>query len=157
MVVFLTLCLGALLGDKEPPQVWASLANCTVLAKTTRRDCVLQLFRRHVKPGMPLSEVARLLDHPDWLKDEGIHFFDFITGWVPVRLDGGDALYTIRIFPELGIESGFVYLAVAKPEMWPGGVGLARVLQGRIGDKRWRTQVVRDFWADGMLDSAAGK
>ena len=83
MVVFLTLCLGALLGDKEPPQVWAALADCPALAKTTRRDCVLELFRRHVRSGMQLSEVGRLLDHPNWLKDEGIHYFDIIAGQVP--------------------------------------------------------------------------
>jgi hypothetical protein len=157
MVVFLILCFGALLDNKEPPQVWATLANCTVLAKTTRRDCVLELFQRHVKPGMPLSEVARLLDHPKWLKDEDVHFYNIITGYVQVRHAGGDCIYHLQIFHEYGPQSGWIYFSVSRPASYSDGVDMARVFQGRSRDDDLKRQVIVDFWVAGMTNSAAGE
>jgi hypothetical protein len=62
----ITVCcfVTALLAVQESPRVLSSLANNPALDKNLRRDCVLQLFRRHVKPGMRLSEVALLLGRP---------------------------------------------------------------------------------------------
>jgi hypothetical protein len=155
MVVLLTLCLGALLGDKEPPQVWAALANCTALAKSTRRDCILELFRRHVKPGIPLSEVARLLDHPNWLKDEDVHFYDVIAGHIPVRCGGGDCIYHLQIFHEYGPKSGWIYFSVSRPASYSGGVDMSRLFQGRSRNDDLKKQVIVDFWVTGMTNSAA--
>src|SRR6266576_23758 len=52
----------------EPAAFWAKLANNTSVEPSCRRVCVLELFRRHVRPGMSLGQVADLLDNPTWLE-----------------------------------------------------------------------------------------
>jgi hypothetical protein len=152
MVVFLTLCLGALLSDKEPPQLWAALANCPFLTTTTRRDCVLELFHRHVRSGMRLSEVARLLDHPAWLEEDDVMHFAVSPVELPPGCNPNDfpalddippdkGLYIFRILPELKHEHreirrvrGVIDLVVSGPPDDKEGPAVAQLLRGTGGD-----------------------
>jgi hypothetical protein len=47
----------------EPVWIFKALANTQIIGPTWQRYCISQLFRRHVSPGMKLSELARLLDN----------------------------------------------------------------------------------------------
>ncbi len=83
-----------------PAQAWARLASDAAYGLVQRRVCVFELFRRHVHPGSTVAEIARLLDHPTWLRDEHVRELEDIGGRLPpVTLDGEDAVFAIDVLP----------------------------------------------------------
>jgi len=109
----------------ERPGLWSALANNPSVGVQCRRYCVEHLFRRHVRPGMKVSELARLLDKPTWLVDtevlawsDGTKRGECFDGWCPLRdwpAKGGTA-FCILPFTGAGPDGEEVWLRVS-PKM----------------------------------------
>jgi hypothetical protein len=97
----------------ESPRFWTDLANSPDFGKIRRGHCVMQLFRRHVPPGTKLSGLGRVLDRPDWLRDEDVDVVADLGGKVPVRWTLEDTVFVLRVVPELPGKSEAVYLRVS--------------------------------------------
>jgi hypothetical protein len=65
---------------KDEAAVWARVANSKKYSDVRRRRAVLQLFDRHVRPGMTLGDVAVLLAKPSWLKQESMKVSEWVGG-----------------------------------------------------------------------------
>jgi hypothetical protein len=155
VAVFLTLCLGAVVGN-DSPQVLSALANSPTLEKTARRDCVLKLFRHHVRPGMRLGELARLLDHPAWLKEEDVSHFIFLGGFVPVDWSPGkNSLYSVRIILEGDDEVPAVYLLVSGKTDSRESRAVARLLRGTGGDGHQDRVILQVGYSDPIRERPA--
>ena len=95
-------------------------------------DCggVTAFFRRWVSPGMRLSDLARLLDKPHWLKyafakripeepgpeDEGTIRSIVMLGNgrpPPVRVTSEDTVFVLVVFSEPGVYGDLIYLRVS--------------------------------------------
>jgi hypothetical protein len=72
-------------------------------------------FRRHVQPGIKLSELAGILDQATWLRRREMFNWNEACGsfWIPVGISQEDTTFGIRIFPELESSMGVVYLRVS--------------------------------------------
>jgi hypothetical protein len=118
--MFLLTCALALLDCSplpavEPPGLLTAIANSPGVGSPCRRDCVLMLFRRHVRPGMRLSHLARVLNAPTWLRADEVCDWTNVAGsfFIPVDITQGDTTFSIRLFPELGPGMGVIYLRVS--------------------------------------------
>jgi hypothetical protein len=69
----------------EPASFWSEIANDSRFKIECRRIAVLQLFSRHVRTPTPLAEIAKLLNHPGWIRNEDIKSITFIGGFVPLK------------------------------------------------------------------------
>jgi hypothetical protein len=98
----------------ESAKFWTDIVNSTDYTKVHRRHCIFQLFRRHVSPGMRLSELAQILDNPNWLKDENVHVVAELEGKIPVQWTLEDTVFVFLVFPELPMENNWaVYLRIS--------------------------------------------
>jgi hypothetical protein len=82
----------------EPPQFWSAQANRCCVSEAYRRYCLKQLFTRHVRCGMTVSQLARLLDHPTWLADRDVRDETkdrFSTGALPVEWHSDETVFTL--------------------------------------------------------------
>jgi hypothetical protein len=80
----------------EPPRFWSAIANNPEYRTDHRRRAVLQLLARHFHSGMTCSDIARLLDHPDWLDPQGVTGGP-ATGPRPPGVDEMDGLAIVNI------------------------------------------------------------
>ena len=64
---------------------------------------------------MQLSEVARVLDNPDWVRDEDIIVIQDVGGFVPVRLLPSNTAFALllRQLSEKGRSDSAIYLSVS--------------------------------------------
>jgi hypothetical protein len=90
----------SLRGSEAPAAFWAEIANDSRYSAKHRGYCAAQLFKRHIKPGMTLAEVAALLNGADWLNEKQIHGFVVLGGYVPVRHDNIGGLFCIHMLPD---------------------------------------------------------
>ena len=97
----------------ESPRYWSRIANDSGYSSFHRRSAVLQLVKRHVRIGMRLSELARLLNHPTWLQASDIDAIDFLAGKIPVRMDPRDTVFVLRIMPKAHENVSAIYLRIA--------------------------------------------
>lgn len=117
----------------EAASFWAEIANDTSYRPEHRRRCVFQLFRRHVRKGMSLAEVAQQLNRPNWLPDENVHEVKLIGGLIPVKITPGDTVIALIILPPAQGDKSAVYLRVG------GKVReneLGKVLRGEPGGEQ---------------------
>lgn len=84
----------------EPASFWARLANDSHRSPTQRRLYIFQLFHRHVRPGMSLSQLALILDKPAWLTREVLEMIEDLGGTIPVRLTDDNTVFVLRVSPE---------------------------------------------------------
>jgi hypothetical protein len=98
----------------EPPQLWAALANSPQVPIALRRECVMQLFRRHVRPGMKLSDLTATLDHPAWLRQNHVCDWKQAAGsfWIPVNITAHDSTFSVLPFREHDVAAA-IYLRVS--------------------------------------------
>lgn len=117
----------------EPAAFWAKVANDVSYPLERRRKCAFQLFRRHIHKGMPLAEIARELDHPNWLPDENIHEVKLISGLIPLKNTTKGTIFVLIILPPAQGDKSAVYLRVAGKV----NVGeLGKLLRGEPGGER---------------------
>jgi hypothetical protein len=81
----------------EPPTFWLDLANNQDYSPIHRRHCICQFFRRHVRPGMTLTKLGRVLGHPAWLQPDDIDIVQAVIGELPVAWSPEDTIVTLRI------------------------------------------------------------
>jgi hypothetical protein len=85
--------------SNEPASFWTKIANDTSYSVEQRRACVMQLFRRHVKVGISLAEMAQRLSPSDWLSASDVQNVTTFMGWLPVKTNGRDSVLKICILP----------------------------------------------------------
>ena len=79
-----------------------------------RRRAIVELFREQVRPGMTLADLARVLDDPDWLRDEDLSVVDVLGGKIPVSWTHEDTVLVLGVLPGLPDDPGWsIYLRVA--------------------------------------------
>jgi hypothetical protein len=71
------------------------------------------LFRRHRGSAGTAYELALLLDHPKWLRDENISIVEVMGGLIPVEMGPGDTVFRIRLLPASVRDTSDVYIRVA--------------------------------------------
>ena len=95
----------------EDPSV---IAGSDAHSPERRRRAVVELFRRQVRPGMTLAELARVLDDPDWLRDDDLSVVDVLGGKIPVSWTLEDTVLVLGVLPGLPDDPGWsIYLRVA--------------------------------------------
>jgi hypothetical protein len=101
----------------------AVIAGSDAYSPDRRRRAVVELFRRHVKVGMTLAELARVLDDPAWLRDDDLSVVEVLGGKIPVAWTHEDTVLVLGVLPGLPDDPSWaIYLRVA------GRVELADVL-----------------------------
>src|SRR5260370_20328948 len=112
---------------REPPCIWRKLANAPLLSNGWRRYCASQLFRRHVSPGMKLSQLAQLLDQPAWLKQakvrtlpenmplDGAGIVNLFCSEQrpPARVTAEDTVLILSVFSAFAARGDLIYLSVS--------------------------------------------
>lgn len=58
----------------------AAAANSTKISSFRRRIAIASLLQRHVRQGMTISQVAKVLSKPTWLASNDVHKLDGETG-----------------------------------------------------------------------------
>ena len=107
----------------------AVIAGSDAYSPDRRRRAVVELFRRHVRPGMTLADLARVLDDPAWLRDDDLSVVDVLGGKIPVSWTLEDTVLVLGVLPGLPDDPSWsIYLRVAgKVEL----AGVLAVLHGR--------------------------
>ena len=94
----------------EDPSV---IAGSEADSPDRRRRAVVELFRRQVRPGMTLAELARVLDDPDWLRDDDLSVVDVLGGKIPVSWTLEDTVLVLGVLPGLPDDPAWsIYLRV---------------------------------------------
>jgi len=96
----------------ESGHFWSQIANDQQYSNFHRKSAVFQLFRRHVRAGMNLSEFAHLLERPIWLRPEDVQLVDVLDGKIPVDLVAQDTVFVIKVLPQSGKEVSSIYLRI---------------------------------------------
>jgi hypothetical protein len=87
----------------EPPGFWSAIANDPTFTYRRRALCALQLFKRHVRPGMTIGELRHNLDGATWLDVKRVYSCTGVSGggFIPVDFDyGSDSVFSILPSPE---------------------------------------------------------
>jgi hypothetical protein len=92
-------------------KLWALVANSEKFPELRRRRAILQLFDRHVRPGLTVGHLSRLLASPMWLKRENISIIRRLAGKIPIRMVPGETVFVVmpKLPPD---DSSAVYLRV---------------------------------------------
>jgi hypothetical protein len=95
----------------EDPSV---IAGSDAYSPERRRRAVVELFRRHVQPGMTLADLGRVLDDPGWLRDDDLSVVDVLGGKIPVSWTLEDTVLVLGVLPGLPDDPAWsIYLRVA--------------------------------------------
>ncbi len=100
----------------EVASFWTAIGNNAEYSQKHRRWAVWELFHRHVKPGITLADLARILDNPTWLADESISVVTVLGGRIPVKWTFEDTVFSLLIFPDIPddtYDSWGIYLRVS--------------------------------------------
>jgi hypothetical protein len=82
----------------EKADFWVSITNDPRFSDLHRAYCVMQLFKRHVKPGMTLADLGDLLKGAKWLHGhDHIEHFIVLGGFVPVEWPLNASLFSIGL------------------------------------------------------------
>lgn len=138
-----------LAGVQESSHFWARIANDPKYTVAHRRQCVVQLFKRHVRPNMTLQQIAQMLEGATWLKDGDLCYYSYLCGYVPVRGEiGSDSVYSL--VPLIGKgsrdeleEDAGVYLS------FPGKLreaDLYRIFRGQKAEEKVKSLRILDSW-----------
>ena len=140
----LLLALSQLGSVTEPPGFWTKIANSSDYTKRHRCNSVFQFFTRHVRPGMKLSELARILDGAQWLADEDITVVEDVSGYIPVRVTHDNTVFVMRILAALPPASEFwgVFLSVFG---WVDRENFIRLLRGGEIDEQTRETAILEI------------
>jgi hypothetical protein len=118
----------------EKPELWVEIANDPRYCRDHRRDCLVALFRRHIRPGTRLNEIHRLHGTQDWFRADNL-FKVTIAASLPIR-NRGECVYMYQ--PEVlrGVSgkygpNGAVYFSLTK---YFSEAELPLVLSGQKGD-----------------------
>jgi len=84
----------------EASTFWSDIANSQKYSKKHRRIAIVELFLRHIKPGMTLSQLARILDNPNWLQSNNVNLVTDVFGWLPLKKLSPGTVFHIWLFPE---------------------------------------------------------
>lgn len=105
-----SLSLGAIC--EKSPRFWSAIANTPAFSRFHRRRAVFHLFRWHVSPGMQLSELKSLLNHPTWLRDTDIDEVTILKGQIPVEVNFKDTVFVLVVLPDPGKDTDGIFLRV---------------------------------------------
>ena len=97
---------------KESPKYWSEIANDSSYPVFHRRRAVFQLLSRHLRTGMSVSELAKLLDHPTWLRASHIFLVDTLRGQIPVHLSPNDTVFVLEVLLGPHRDTSAIYLRV---------------------------------------------
>jgi len=97
---------------EDEAELWAQIANSDKYSDARRRLAVYLLFKRHVRSGMELREVASLLANPTWLKKDNARNITALGSMIPIQLKPGETVFVFS--PEFSSQnkSTGIYLRV---------------------------------------------
>jgi hypothetical protein len=144
----------------EPPKFWSDIANSTEYTELHRRVAVAELFKRHIRPGMKLSELAEVLDSPTWMENSNVSTVESIYGYVPLMGLSPGTVFAVHLFPRLPGLGWFIYLRIS------GEIrrdDFLKVLRGHDVEQKVRDAEILEFglttpdirtsvWQSGVVD-----
>jgi len=139
-------CIRRLRRVNEPATFWVKIVNDPKYSPRHRAFCLLELFRRHVKPGMSLGEVSEVLRGAPWLHEEQAGRFYWLSGYLPVFGDcSTDSLFALRaVEPDKTRGIDAVYITVGGGNVFPAQ--LVQVLKGETTDRDLGKLKLLDVW-----------
>lgn len=99
----------------EPPSFWLAIANDRSYAAAHRAVAICQFFKRHITVPVELVQLARLLDHPDWLAAAAITVVKHLKGEIAVAWNPGETVLAIRLFQAELEHAPVLYLRLSQP------------------------------------------
>jgi hypothetical protein len=96
---------------EDEAKLWAIVANSDRYPDVRRRRAILQLFDRHLRPGMTVGQLSKLLADASWLKRENVSVVRELGGKIPIRIVPGETVSVLM--PKLPpSDASGVYLRV---------------------------------------------
>ncbi len=96
----------------ESPEFWNNLIINPKLPISFRRNCVFSLFRRHIKIGMTLDQMGKVLMRPELLKEKDLLYIWMLSGWIPVDENClADANFVLGVLPVGSTTSSAIYFS----------------------------------------------
>ncbi len=83
----------------ETPSFWSKIANDPSYGDFHRRKAAIEIFKRHVHVGMPISKLKQILNHPTWLQRNDVKRVDSVIGWIPVTMNFEDSVFILAVLP----------------------------------------------------------
>ncbi len=125
----------------EPASFWANIANNSAYTPTHRGKCVQQLILRHVRAGMTLNQISKILNGASWLEVNKVHQFELLGGYVPVEgIPGIDSIFSIITpTPEVAVYISILGNGVSQSDIVHAFKG--EQLEAAIG-----TKLIYDIW-----------
>jgi hypothetical protein len=103
-LVFLVpfLAAGDRASERAHVEALVRTANDWRAPVVTRRNCIVEVVKKHIHPGMTLFDLARLLNHPTWLRDGDVCHWNNACGsfWIPVNITAEDSTFSIGLLPD---------------------------------------------------------
>ncbi len=96
----------------EKPMFWSNIINNEKYNLKHRSLALYQFFKRHVRQGMNLKELAQILNHPFWLNLQDIILVTEISGEMPVQFSLENTVIQLRVFPGVFENNWAVYLLI---------------------------------------------
>jgi len=139
----------------EPSLFWTEIANDNSYSLERRHACLTQLFRRHVKAGLSLGELAQVIRQPNWLTNCPIQKLLAGTGYCPVKLGEPGSVFMISALPPAnwrGMPEIFVRLDadVTKEEF--RAVLLNKHVESHVSDAKILEVAIIDYDSQGVPD-----
>lgn len=140
----------------EPPSFWTAIASDDSYSRFHRRQSVFQLFYRHIRPGMTLADLARVVGQPTWLSRINVTAVEDLGGHIPVALSSDRTVLVFDILPDPMPNSDHwqVYLSVTGA-VDPGDV--IRLLSGeRVPETVHNAHIIEIGFSPPALRSGGG-
>ncbi len=129
----------------EAPCFWTNIVNDRGFSEVHRGHCLIQLFERHVHPGMTLDQLASIVSGASWLDQSKIGCFIYICGYIPVNVNfAKERAFSIRVFPEGGRNEHKCVYITAPNTLNPDD--LLRILHGEPIDTKLKSLIISDSW-----------
>jgi len=84
---------------RESSKFWSDIANSKEYTKRHRRVAVFELIKRHVTPGMYLSQLTDIFDKPTWLENRNLNHILVIAATVPLKKFSPGTLFSLKVLP----------------------------------------------------------
>jgi hypothetical protein len=136
---------------REGAAYWRNIASDDNHPAVQRRVAVLQLLKRHFKPGMTLAELAMTLGYPHWLKRNHIHPV-LAGGFLVHATENEDGLFFIELFPDAAPGRAQIHFCTEGPINF---IEFSDYITGAKVDTKVGRLVIRDMAS--LEVSASGK
>jgi len=104
------------LNSEATPLELHRIANNASVAREERAAAIFSLFAKYLQPPVGAAAVAKVLNGEKWLNEASLEVVDRVAGWVPVKMNFGDSVFCLYLFPRRdGWSDCVIYFRLSGP------------------------------------------